>query len=291
MSAMRLRRVTLHGETWRLAGWEDDSFFRNAGHHMRGMAELAAVARAVLEGGGVTPGRAEAGTPGRAGGGAPGRVVVDVGANLGLSVLALAPLAARVLAVEASPRIAAALRRTVEANGLEARVAVAAVALGATPGELAFHDSAHSAGSHLMSAETLGGQALPTVTVPVETLDALVARHGLGRIGFIKIDVEGHETEVLDGAAATLARDQPTVFLEFNAWVLQANRRANPRAVLEDWLARFPVAHALRGAAPPMPVTPATLLDFLHEHLVQRGCADDLVLGFDDAWVGRWQAP
>ena len=270
MSKMRRRRVTLAGQSWRLAGWQADSFFRHAGHHMKGMAELGAVARAVL--------------PGREG------VVVDVGANLGLSVLALAPLAARLLAVEASPRTAAALRATVAANGLEARVTVAPVALGAAAGELAFHESDHSAGSHLLSAETLGGEALPTVTVPVETLDALVARHGLGRVDFIKIDVEGHETEVLDGAAATLAKDRPTVFLEFNAWVLQANRRANPRAVLEDWLARFPVAHALRGAAPPLRITPATLLDFLHDHLVKRGCADDLVLGFDDAWVGRWQA-
>ena len=207
-----------------------------------------------------------------------------------LRVLALAPWAARVLAVEASPRTVAALRRTVAANGLEERVAVEAVALGAAPGELAFHHAAHSAGSHLLSAETLGGATLPTVRVPVETLDMLVARHGLGRLGFIKIDVEGHETEVLDGAAATLARDRPTVFLEFNAWVLQANRRANPRAVLEDWLARFPVAHAMRGAAPPLRLTPATMLDFLHDHLVKRGCADEVVLGFDDAWVGRWRA-
>ncbi len=278
MSAMRLRRVTLAGQAWRLAGWDDDSFFRNAGYHMRGMAELGAVARAVLPTQGDVP-------PERA-----GYVVVDVGANLGLSVLALAPLAARVLAVEASPRTVAALRRTVAANGLDARVAVDAVALGAAPGELAFHQSTHSAGSHLLSAETLGGAGLPVVRVPVETLDALVARHGLGRVDFIKIDVEGHETEVLDGAAATLARHRPTVFLEFNAWVLQANRRANPRAVLEDWLARFPVAHAMRGAAPPLRLTPDSLLGFLHDHLVKRGCADELVLGFDDAWVGRWQA-
>ena len=269
MSELKLRRVALAGHSWRVAGWEDDSFFRHAGRHMHGMAELADVARAALP--------------------PQGGVVVDVGANLGLSALVLAPLAARMLAVEASPRTAAALRRTLAANGLEARVAVAAVALGAAPGEQAFHDSPHSAGSHLLSQETLDGATRPSVTVPVETLDALVARHGLERVDFIKIDVEGHETEVLDGAAATLARHRPTVFLEFNSWVLQANRRANPRAVLEDWLARFPVAHALRGTAPPMRITPATLLDFLHDHLVKRGCGDDLVLGFNAAWVDHWR--
>lgn len=269
-TALETRAIRLGGRTWQVAGAAEDSFLAHAADHVAGMEAMAAVAAAVLP---------------------PDGVVLDVGANIGLSALALAPLLprGRVLAVEASPRTAAALRRTLALNGLEDRVAVEAVALGAAPGEAAFHAAAHSAGAHLMDAGTLGAAALPTVRVPVETLDALVARHGLGRLDFLKIDVEGFETEVLDGAAATLARLRPLVFVEFNAWVLQCNRRANPRAVLEDWLGRFPVAHALRGAEPPLRLTPATLLGFLHDHLVTRGCADELVLGFDDAWVGRWR--
>jgi FkbM family methyltransferase len=264
------RSIRMGGIDRVVAGQAGDSFFRHAEAHAAGMAELAAVAAAVLP---------------------PDGVVLDVGANIGLSALALAPLLprGRIVAVEASPGTVAALRRTLALNGLEARVAVEPIALGAAPGEAAFHAAEHSAGAHLMDAATLGAAALPTVRVPVETLDALVARHGLARLDLIKIDVEGFETEVLDGAAATLARFRPLVFVEFNAWVLQCNRRANPRAVLEDWLARFPVAHALRGTDPPLRVTPATLLGMLHDHLVLRGCADELVLGFDAGWVERWQ--
>lgn len=264
--ALTTRTVSLEGRRWRLAGWPEDSFFRHAGRHMGGMTQLSALARAMLP---------------------LNAVVVDVGANLGLSLFALAPHAARALAVEASPRTAQALARTIALNRL-AQVQVAAVALAAAPGELAFRASAHSAGSHLLSPETLGEDEGEVLRVPVTTLDALVAEHALPRVDFIKIDVEGHETEVLDGARQTLARHRPAVYLEFNAWVLQANRRQNPRAVLEDWLGRFPFAHAMRAGKAPFRITPATLLAFLHEHLVQRGCADDLVLSFDDGWLARW---
>jgi len=267
---MAVRRLQLGGRDWQVAGQPDDSFFQHAETHASGMEALAAVAAAVLPADGV---------------------VLDVGANIGLSVLALAPLApqGRFLAVEPSPRSAAALRRTLALNGLEERVAVEAVALGAAAGEAAFHDAAHSAGAHLMDPGTLGGAGLPQVRVPLDTVDALVARHGLARLDFIKIDVEGFETEVLDGARATLARYRPVVFAEFNAWVLQCNRSANPRAVLEDWLSRFPVMHALRGEEPPIRIGPDTLLPFLHDHLVVRGCADELVMSQDADWVGRWR--
>src|SRR5689334_20913943 len=105
------------------------------------MEEMAAVAAAVLPGDGV---------------------VLDVGANIGLSALALAPLLprGRILAVEPSPRSVAALRCTLALNGLEDRVAVEAVAMGAAPGEAAFHDAAHSAGAHLLDPGTLGSGAL-----------------------------------------------------------------------------------------------------------------------------------
>ena len=62
-------------------------------------------------------------------------------------------------------------------------------------------------------------------------------------------------------------------------------------ATLEAWMARFPVIHAMREGRPPWRITPENLLDFLHDHLVVRGCADDLVLGWDEGWVARYQVP
>lgn len=45
------------------------------------------------------------------------------------------------------------------------------------------------------------------LSVKTSTLDAFVAEQGLGRVAFVKIDVEGHETKVLRGASpSTLPR-------------------------------------------------------------------------------------
>ncbi len=57
------------------------------------------------------------------------------------------------------------------------------------------------------SLRPLGG---PSLTVPTVTLDS----QDLGSVGFVKIDVEGHEPEVLAGAAGTLVHDRPIVLLE-----------------------------------------------------------------------------
>jgi FkbM family methyltransferase len=270
------RRVAIGGRSWRIAGQAGDSYFAWAGSHARGMADLHAIAAAILPADGTG-------------------VVLDIGANIGLSVVALAALVprGRVLAVEPGPATAEALARTIALNGLEERVTVERSAIGAATGEAAFHaDAAHSAGSKLVDAGTMDRERLaPPLTVPVTTVDALLARHALPRLDLVKVDVEGFEGDVLDGAAATIAAHRPAFIMEFNAWTLLCNRNANPRAVLEDWLRRFPCVHAFRGMAAPERVRPEDALGFLHDHLVQRRCADDLVLSFDADWVGRWRPP
>jgi len=49
-----------------------------------------------------------------------------------------------------------------------------------------------------------------SVTVPLVTVDGL----GLQDVTFVKIDVDGHEAAVLRGAAETIRRDQPRLFIE-----------------------------------------------------------------------------
>ena len=54
------------------------------------------------------------------------------------------------------------------------------------------------------------GDTVETIRVPLRTLDS----YNLSNIGFIKIDVEGHELDVLRGAEVTLRRDQPNLLIE-----------------------------------------------------------------------------
>ena len=85
-------------------------------------------------------------------------------------------------------------------------------------------------------ADNLGATRLVVAEdggIETRSLDALI---GADRIDFIKIDAEGMELEVLDGAAGLIARDRPVIWIE----VLRKNimgfaqdwcRRANYRVV------------------------------------------------------------
>jgi FkbM family methyltransferase len=61
-----------------------------------------------------------------------------------------------------------------------------------------------------------GGLDGKTITVETSTLDDFCAHHGIGKIDFIKCDVEGHELEVLEGARETLLHHRPTLLIEVN---------------------------------------------------------------------------
>ena len=54
------------------------------------------------------------------------------------------------------------------------------------------------------------------------TIDDTVESLGLDRVDVIKIDIEGYEEHAVLGAARTLERDRPTVFIELNPPLLAA---------------------------------------------------------------------
>ncbi len=147
-----------------------------------------------------------------------GGVAIDVGANLGEWTVPLARAVGptgKVLAIEPAPRAAAALGRTLAANAL-AQVEIIACALGDHDGAALFAvPDVTSARIDTGTAHL--GPAAPgheVVGVAVRRLDALVAERRLDRLNLVKIDVEGHERPVLDGAAAILARFRPVLVLE-----------------------------------------------------------------------------
>ncbi|MBK1856508.1 FkbM family methyltransferase [Verrucomicrobiaceae bacterium 5K15] len=55
------------------------------------------------------------------------------------------------------------------------------------------------------------------ITIDVSTLDQVVASLRLDRIGFMKVDVEGHELELIEGATSTLKKFKPLILIEIES--------------------------------------------------------------------------
>jgi FkbM family methyltransferase len=157
-------------------------------------------------------------------------VFVDVGANDGYYTLFAARrvgASGRVVAAEPSSRERAHLQRNLGRNGLD-NVSVVPAAIGAAVGIADLH-LAH--GVHA-GHNTLGGFAHDDVVraslerVPVEPLDAVIARLGLARVDFVKIDVEGAEASVIAGAHAVLTTMRPVLLVEINDAALRAQQNS-----------------------------------------------------------------
>jgi FkbM family methyltransferase len=195
--------------------------------------------------------------------------VIDVGANIGLSTIALARFAKHVIAFEPSPPNAAFLRRNLDLNRIT-NVEIVTAAASSEPGTLQFHVAQFGAGSHVMSDGDLSIGA-PMIEVPAVPLDHM----DLPPIGFIKIDVEGHEPEVLAGAQRLLAQDRPLIFMEVNIWCLTAYADHNPSALIRTLWKKFEVwSPTFDGNILPL----ESGLNFLYETILQKGGGADLVL-------------
>ena len=141
---------------------------------------------------------------------ANGDLVFDIGCHVGDRVAAFRRLGARVIAVEPQPALATTLRLL---YGRDKAVTLEETAVGSRPGttvlKLNLDNPTISTASEAFIAAAHdapgweGQHWTRTVEVPVTTLDALIARHGVPR--FIKIDVEGFEAEVLAGLSMPVA--------------------------------------------------------------------------------------
>ena len=154
---------------------------------------------------------------------ARGDLCFDVGANRGARTEVLLRLGAEVVAVEPQPHCVARLQARF---GAKKRFQVVSKALGARHGEATLHLGNIDLISTLSRDWLDYAQQVPdsiiakigwegTLTVPLITLDALIATHGVP--DFLKIDVEGYELEVLKG----LGQPIPLVSLEYTHGRLQ----------------------------------------------------------------------
>ncbi|MEJ6388789.1 FkbM family methyltransferase [Gymnodinialimonas ulvae] len=150
----------------------------------------------------------------------PGACAFDIGAHVGDRTGSFLRLGARVVALEPQPKVFRALRLI---HGRHPNAVLIRSAIGAGPGDLQLY--VNSANPTVSTAHRPLIEAAPMtpswqdqlwdteITVPVTTLDALIATHGTP--DFVKLDVEGFEHEALRGLS------RPIPALSFEVTTLQ----------------------------------------------------------------------
>jgi FkbM family methyltransferase len=135
----------------------------------------------------------------------PGMTALDVGANLGAYSLLLGQWvgpSGSVYAFEPAPETFDGLVRHIELNALQSVVHPIKSALGRRPATAALLAAGTHGESRLAAATE---DTTHAVDVMVTSIDQFCDRHSLSP-GFIKIDVEGAELDVLRGARETIRR-------------------------------------------------------------------------------------
>ncbi|HYP14643.1 MAG TPA: FkbM family methyltransferase [Bryobacteraceae bacterium] len=138
-----------------------------------------------------------------------GDIVLDCGANIGpFTRVALDAGASKVIAVEPAPENLECLRRSFKDEIASGRVVLYPKGVWHKDDMLTMiiDETNSAADSFVMKPK---GSTATTFKLPLTTIDKLVAELKLPRVDFVKMDIEGSETNALTGARGTLTKHHP----------------------------------------------------------------------------------
>ena len=136
-----------------------------------------------------------------------GTTAIDVGSSIGDHTVAYLRKAERVYAFEPNPVAFECLQHNCP------KAFAHNVALGSCESKLYWVSAAPNYGASFLSRDPAPG----AIEVPVRQLDSFAI---VGKIGYIKVDVEGWEVEFLRGARLTIRDWKPVLFMEVNVGAL-----------------------------------------------------------------------
>jgi len=175
----------------------------------------------------------------------PGATFVDVGANFGtFSLLASRVVGStgKVIAIEPQERLASFIEKSIELSGVT-NCEVHRVACGRSNGEASLLVPSDDSGRAGFFPGFSGRKSHVSLKVPVTTLDFILRDVPPGSACMIKIDVEGSEMNVLEGAIETIRRLSPAILIEINQWSAAAAGRS-PKEIIDRL-----VSHGYRSFA------------------------------------------
>ena len=143
----------------------------------------------------------------------PGTTAIDIGCSIGIYAAEMARYANKVIAFEANPAAAQFARAVVPRN-----VEVVNVALSSAAGHATLKIPRNPGGASVDELATIepGNPLHASDTANVEVEMKRLDDMGIANCSFIKIDVEGHEEAVLDGAANLIAAQRPVLMIELD---------------------------------------------------------------------------
>lgn len=162
--------------------------------------------------------------------------VVEVGGHVGFYTLGLAArvgATGSVLTFEANPRLAALAQRSVRFNGFGPRVRIEQKIASNQKGTMKFMVSRQFAGgSHLYLRDGMLSKDAEVIEVESVRLDDLK----LPKIDLLRIDAEGSEVLILEGASKLLDNPDMIVCLEWD--VVQMRSRSKPQDLITSLSAK-----------------------------------------------------
>lgn len=144
----------------------------------------------------------------------PGTKVIDIGSNVGYYTFFLQKHGCKVYSVEANPELCKLLMYSAKANGCEYEVSILNFALSNYEGKciLKVPDTNHLGGSGIDNVYT-GSNFTAEHHVECITLDKLLNYAVMPEIGFVKVDAEGSEFNILKGATSFIKKAQDCLWL------------------------------------------------------------------------------
>lgn len=148
----------------------------------------------------------------------PGWTAIDVGANIGYFTLLMAKRVGpqgKVIAFEPLAENFNILQENIKLNR-HPNVVAENCALMSSSERVELRSATPGAITWVASVRVKQDSAVESESVEAISLDEYVEKKGIAKVDFLKIDVEGAEESVLDGATKVLERDKPVLLIELH---------------------------------------------------------------------------
>ncbi len=145
----------------------------------------------------------------------PGDTVIEAGANIGSETLLISKLigSGKLFAFEPNPYTFERMKMNLQINELT-NVEACDIALGEQDGVIHFNIYPKNFCNSGMSSKYMETSRTRKIDIVQQKLDSFVQQHGIAKVDFIKMDIQGAEMDMISGGLETIRRDKPSIFTE-----------------------------------------------------------------------------